>query len=395
MLLGQYLDVKFLTPESSDGGSPGNGAAPSRPEDVTADAESSTASSDVQPDSSTGEETQESGRYDSPDAVEQTALHKVVREAAQSEDDGAERTTDREGDADTDTDTDTATTAEAETSEKQGEAEGETRTEGEDDNGEDVAPGQRVPYERFKSVIDERNQTRQQLQELEPRAQEYDRITGFMQEHDLGADEVARAFRFLALSKTDPAAAREELSGYMQSFDQFTGHVLPSDLQQEVEDSYITEERAQEVAKLRNQSQFERTQAERHRQQAEQERQQARQTAQQRQAAQVVQAMRSTVAEAEQQAAQNDPDYQRMQPWVVKEMRLLMQDDPPRTPEDANKLFQQAYGNVKEGLRGMMPQRRELRPSATSAHAGRSGSARPEPKSLVDAALQAANETTT
>lgn len=263
-----------------------------------------------------------------------------------------------------------------------------------DDNADDeVSPEEDLPFNthpRFRKLIAQRNDLKAQTQEfegrvtdLEPRASQYDQIQDYMRANELSARDVAEGFRIMALMSQDPVKAREAMAEHMQKLDQFTGRVLPPDLQQQVDNGLVTEELAGEQARMRNQQAFDSERANRQSQQFQQQQQ-----AQQVEAARSQQ--RQAVTDWEARVSKRDPDYQRKQPWVVKEMRLLVAEQPPQTPDDAVRLAQQAHDNVSAQLASMLPQRREVRPSATSADSAANTAVTQPPGSYMEAIQRAA-----
>ena len=274
--------------------------------------------------------------------------------------------------------------AEAETAEA---VEAESETETDDADSADKDSDENLPFgkhPRFKQVIRERNEYRNMAEEYRPHAEEFQKIETFMQRNQLSNEEVAQGFQIMALMKTDPFAAREQLIRHLQVIDQVTGNAgLPPDLQQEVAQGYVTEARAREIARLRANGQF------------QQQRSQVEQITyqrqlQQEQQARAMEAQKTALNNWESDIASRDPDYSSMKEWVAKELQLLAMRERPQTPEDAVRLAKTAYDNVKQSFRRFKPQRQQVQPKADSNSAGNvAGGARPEPKSYLDAVMQA------
>ena len=272
------------------------------------------------------------------------------------------------------------------TEEQTAEAEGE----GEEQTDENL-PFNKHP--RFRQLIQERNEYRNMAEEYRPVADEYRKIESYMASNNLLPQEVAQGFEIMALIKNDPFTARQRLVQYVQMLDQVTGDgPLPNDLRAEVEQGYITEQRARELAQMRHRQQYTqaRSQMDLQRQQAEAQRQMAMQQQQAHQ--QLFEAQKGAVSTWEADIRAKDPDYSRIQPWVFKELRLLSQDSPPRSPQEAVALAQQAYKSVKDGLRRLNPQRSGTLPTARSEQSASGGSAGPQPSSMLEAIMQAAGQ---
>src|SRR3990167_2178150 len=103
-------------------------------------------------------------------------------------------------------------------------------------------------HPRWKAVLAERDSFK------EP-AERYGLIEGFMQQHGLSTEEVAEGYEVMALLKSgDPAklaTARQWFSDRLEFLDGTLGNVMPTDLQQRVDDGLLDEEGAKEVARAR------------------------------------------------------------------------------------------------------------------------------------------------
>jgi hypothetical protein len=199
-------------------------------------------------------------------------------------------------------------------------------------------------------------------------AEEYRKISGYMQEHGLTPDEVAQGFVIMGMMKSNPAQARELLGRHMRTLDQFAGEVLPEDLQTRVNGGGLDRESARELALMRNQKAF----------------------AQQQQlelAEREAGVSKGRVVTAwERNIQTRDPDYAAKQKLVADRAQVLMREWNPQTPQEALAVVQQAYDEVSEHLKAFLPRRAPARSTSSSAS---SMNARPEPTSLLEAARQA------
>ncbi len=273
---------------------------------------------------------------------------------------------------------------------KEGEAE---EAEEKDDDGDDLKEGQRVPYDRFKKVIQQRNEYKEREQELSSERDEYrtgheqyQAIQGFMQQNDLRAQDVAEALTIAAQFNNDPAAALETLKAKMTGLQQFTGETLPGDLQERVDTGEIDQRDAQEIVRQRNEN----TLLRRRQEEAEQRQQQE---GQQRAAQQVQASMAQSANQVQKELAARDPDFDRKYPWIEKELKLLIQQDRPANAEQAAQLVRRAHQTVSRDLEKMMP-RRNVRPGPSSQSSGGASSSLPEPASMQEAIERAMNQTT-
>lgn len=280
--------------------------------------------------------------------------------------------------------TDDSSTSESEAedaseAEDSGESEGE---EGEGESEEDEDSSKPPPFHdhpRWKEMVAERDR----LKQLQEPAENYQRLTEYMEHNALSPEEVAEGFQIMALMKQDPAQARQILEQKMQALQPFDPGYIPPDLQQDVEAGAITQERAQELAQLRAQGNMSQFQAQRAQQQAERERQQGQTLRQQQQG----QALATAVNQWEQELQAKDADYAQKAPWVRDRLRALMQEKgKPGDPDSAVKLAKQAYKDVNDRLKPLSKQNK--RPSKPTPSGG-SSQANKEPSSLNEAIDQA------
>lgn len=274
-------------------------------------------------------------------------------------------------------------------------------TEGEDkqdppaDPVEEVKPPEKTPEElateqeaadaklpfhkhpRWQELKEERNQLKAKFEELNTqftekaeKAEQLDRIGNFMRDNELTSDEVQRGFEIMALMKHRPDEALKMLVPHLEKLELATGQRLPPDLQEKVEAGETTVEIAREAARARMDAAV-----------ANHRVQKVEESTQQAQAQAVATAMKTAVQTWEDGVKSRDPDYPHMQSFIVDRTRVLMQQYPPRSPEDAVEIAKRAYTDVKESMRKVMPQRQPTRPVTSDRS---STTAVPAPNSLED-----------
>lgn len=285
--------------------------------------------------------------------------------------------------------------------EGQGEAESGEGTEGEgeadaesDDLGEvtdeELSRYHSKTRRRIKKLLDERNTARDQATELEPKAQRFDQMVQYVNNAGLTADEVNQGFGIMASlvkARTDPDAAQqalEALAPIVNHLQQATGQALPQDLQQAVQQGYISREHATEMARLRSSSEMARaaaTQASENVQRSQAEHQQ-----------QTMQEVARSVSDWEQKWSESDPDYQAKQPRVMEKIKLALYEAQqsgqyPRTVKDALDLAEKAKREVEQEIGKFRQQRKEIKPVTSS---GSAPTASPKPQTMLDVVKQAA-----
>lgn len=116
---------------------------------------------------------------------------------------------------------------------------------------EDLPEGKPVPYERFKEVLTERNQTKQQYAEVEQEVKTYRGVVQFCNENNITDQQYTTAMEIqAAINKGDVKTALAKLSPIVDSLRLATGDKLPEDLQKRVDDG-LDLEVAREIASLR------------------------------------------------------------------------------------------------------------------------------------------------
>lgn len=91
----------------------------------------------------------------------------------------------------------------------------------------------------------------QKLEKTEVDAGQFRQFTNFLQTNNLNQEEANTAFDIAAWMKNDPIKALHALTPLYNQLLEVTGNVLPPDLQQQVEQGYITEDNALELSRQR------------------------------------------------------------------------------------------------------------------------------------------------
>lgn len=260
----------------------------------------------------------------------------------------------------------------------------------EEDDGSDVEEGQKIPYKRFKKVIDQRNEWKTKVETAEQERDQYrqgheqfDALQGFMKSHGLQNEDVAEALQLAALYVNDPAKAAEMLQPKLRTLQQFTGEVLPDDLQDRVKNGELSAQDARELVSSRNQAAL----LQQRQQQQEAEQQQQR-TQQQTMAAR--NAMATTADQVAASLAAGDPDFGKKEHLVRRELQALIAERNPQTAQDAAALVREAYDSATKYLRQFAP-KPQMRPGPSSTQGRPSAQAAREPETMAEAIAQAVN----
>lgn len=229
-------------------------------------------------------------------------------------------------------------------------------------------------HPRWKQVIEERDNLKQQLIQLDTvkqesesykeRADRFDMVSGFVQQNGLQGDEVDAGFTIMAaISQAtkfggDPKAALDLIMPYVEHLQGLSGSVIPEDLQKKIDEGYLDEQTAQDISNLRAENL-------RATQRAEVATQQTKYT-QQQTVAQQKEVVRgqilSTVSEWEANWKKADPDFAIKQADVMMLVEnLTNKHGQPRNTEEALYLANFAKGEIDKKFKSILPSRTEMR----------------------------------
>lgn len=243
----------------------------------------------------------------------------------------------------------------------------------------------KVPFHkhpRWQKTLAQKRELQEKVaqyeQEREPlvtKATQLDQIGSFMVHNSLVPEEMSEGMEIMALMKRDPVAALEALRPKIEALEVAAGIKFPSDIQEKVDAGHVDVGAAQELTRLRFEAAAKGATAEVATGKLEQINVQTLQTN-----------MRSAVQTWEQDLKTRDPDYLHKQSFVIDRTRVLAQQTPPKTPEEAVALAKQAYDDVTKQFSKVVPRKTAVTPSPTSGQS--STRSEPAPKSLEDIVRQ-------
>lgn len=240
--------------------------------------------------------------------------------------------------------------------------------------------GEDVPFAkhpRWQEVLGERKTLRKEVESLKPQAEEWGKVTAFMEVNRLTPEEVAQGFTIMALIKHDPAKALQALAPFIEQAELQVGKRLPPDLQKQVDDGQVTQEVASELSRTRAQNQA--LQANTETQQRQNENMQAEQRAG---------VIKNAVVQWEQGISAQDPDYKLKQRVVMAHVRAALATSRPQTAEQAIEICKKAYETASEDVKPLVAKRAPTPPNPGSLHSSTRAAA--VPQSLLDVVRQAA-----
>ncbi len=227
-------------------------------------------------------------------------------------------------------------------------------------------------HPRWQEMIRERDSYRED-------AENFRSIATFMEVNNLSGDEANAALEVAAaVSRGDVKLALQLLTPTFERLQLMAGEILPSDIAEQVENGELSEAAARRLVQA--QAEAERTKHLQERQRFAHERQQ--QTAQHQQVVAQQHQIMSAVGEWEANLAASDPDFATKKDFLLREIRVRNMETPARTPQEALAIANEAYQFVTQQLRGLRPQKPEVKPAPKSELSA--PGARPVAKSLRD-----------
>lgn len=214
----------------------------------------------------------------------------------------------------------------------------ETDEDGKPKLGDENLPFNKHP--RFQELIKERNEFKQKIEQYDPAIKRDAALSDYCQKNGITNDEFVNAMEVAALLHNEPKKALETLKQYVETLELTLGNKLPADLQKEVEDGILSEERAKELANLRVKSQ-------------------GLEYTGKKSEAQVVQERQKSIATAvnswEASKKTSDPAYDKKYPLIERAFVAACSLTPPRSPAEAVALVEKAYAEVNTALGTLVP----------------------------------------
>lgn len=232
---------------------------------------------------------------------------------------------------------------------------------------------------RFTAVLEENHGLKSRVGELEELEQQIGQLTDHARAAGMDENQMANWYAMPALLANDPQKAYELITEFANELTSRLGHQLPDDLQQKVDDGYMDEESAKELARAR----ADKAELERRGEYSQQQRQQ--QTEQEAEAALI-----TAVNTRQQHYQNNDPDYSQQKHRLVQnELAAIVRErGRPESPDQAASWADEAHKSVSEMLGQLTPARKPARPISGR---GVNRPAATEPKTMLEAISAAVN----
>ena len=225
-------------------------------------------------------------------------------------------------------------------------------------------PAEKLPFHnhpRWKEMITER-------EALKPRAEQYDKITNFMNTNGLTPEEMAEGMHVMALMKQNPVDAYKQLQGYIEKLGPLTGDVLSPDIRAKVDDGFVDEDTAKELSMLKAQRDL-----------MESRQQQVFAQQQQQEVASRQRGIHDAVLNWEQLEKAKDPDWSAKYEMVMERVNTLLVGNRPQSPDQAIEIARRALSDVNTRLRPLAGRGTTIKSPTSSLS---SNQARSAPRSL-------------
>jgi len=243
-----------------------------------------------------------------------------------------------------------------------------------DPDEKELAAYKRGTRERIEQLLGQRNSARADAEVTHT-------LRNFLVRNDIAREDFQLTLDLAAaMRRGDFNAFLTGVAPYVQLATNALGITLPPDLTQAVQQGRMSHDMASQASRDR----YARALAE---QEAIRSTQQLTTQAQQGERAQIQSAVQGTVDQWEAQVKAQDPDYARKEPLVRSLLWSVVQETgAPQTPEQAVWIANEAYRRASDTARSFTPTPRATQRTPSATQRGAVG-VRPEPKSMMDAAL--------
>jgi len=246
---------------------------------------------------------------------------------------------------------------------------------------EELAQSTPKAAKRIRKLLNERFALREQVKGLDAEAQISRSLKTYLQTHDIAKEDFQLTLDLAAaMRRGDFRQFLEGVGPYVQLATEALGLTLPNDLQQSVARGQMTVDAAAAMSRER----YARALAE---QNATRLTQQQQIQYQRQNGADLSRSVEQAVTAWENQVRTSDPDYGRKEATVRQFLWAVINErGVPQSPEHAVEIAKDAYERATNTLREFAPAPKPTRLSPSSIGRTAAG-ARPEPKTLMEAAL--------
>lgn len=252
-----------------------------------------------------------------------------------------------------------------------------------DDTADEDADYENLPFgkhPRFQEVLGKVKSAEEKAKQFEDDAGRYRNVEKFIADHGMTGDEAAGGLQVMALAKTNPVEAWNQIKPWVQQLATAAGAILPQNLQQRVQAGELTMETARELAQTEARATSADTQRKAEAERIERDRQ-----------TQTQQAIVSSVSTWETERKLRDPNFDAKYNALQREVAFLQtQEGRPKDPNGVADQLNRAYEAVNASFTPPQPTptptpapqpKRAIRPVTGGQSAGNAQAA---PESTVD-----------
>jgi hypothetical protein len=243
-----------------------------------------------------------------------------------------------------------------------------------DPTAEELAGYKKSTRERIEQLLGQRNAFKAEAEVTQT-------LRNFLVTNDIAREDFQLTLDLsAAMRRGDFKTFLEGVGPYVQLATQALGITLPPDLDQEVRAQRLTFDAAAQMSRDR----YARALAE---QRATRVTEVANSHSNQAQQQQFARSIEQTVSAWETGIRQSDPDYGRKEETVRQLLwSVVHEQGPPRSPEHAVEMAKEAYSRANNTVRHFASSRQATKPVPSSIGNRAASGARPEPKSMMEAA---------
>jgi|DEB0MinimDraft_6_1074348.scaffolds.fasta_scaffold00040_57 hypothetical protein len=281
---------------------------------------------------------------------------------------------------------DDETEGSSEEDESDEEDESKDKSESEDDDSDEPSEEELKHWKpktrkRFEQLQAKYRDVNQRLEKAEADAGWKQQFDTFLETNQMSMEEANKLFEIGALMKSNHMKALEMITPYYNQLLEVTGNVLPRDLQEQVNQGYITEAAAIEMSRGRAQNQ--------HYQVRNQQQQQQRQQQEAENQKKLSTDIQVALANLENSWQTSDPDYKTKSNRIQERVKLMWYEASrtgkmPRSVDEAIKMVEGAKSEIDKEYRQFRPRK----PVSVVDSGGNSGQTKPEPKTTLDVIRQ-------
>lgn len=255
--------------------------------------------------------------------------------------------------------------------------EGEGDDDDDDFTEEELSRLKEKTRKRIDTLLSERAEYKGELETIRPKAEQFDALTTWINDANLNQQEINLLFDIgKNLKAGNLREALDQMAPVYRGLMQQLGEVLTDDLQAKVDQGLIDVETAKRLAVAESTRTIAENQAKQERERGEQARVQTEQRAH-------VEAVQGAISTWEKSKSEADPDWNRKQPMVLREIQLAIhQKGYPKTTQAAVEIADVALKAVEKTIRQFAPNRkREVKPDPDVS----TSRAEAEPTTMLDA----------